>query len=105
MTTKNKRENENIKCYMYELREWALSKTQGGFEPPWSYYQYMKLIETINAIFDIQQHIVCVDLPFKTEHSHELDEHQGNGLRLVVDNERQETSQLRLNKSKVILPT
>jgi hypothetical protein len=32
------------------IREWADAKIQGGSEPPWAWYQYMKLIETIDAI-------------------------------------------------------
>ena len=33
------------------VREWAHEKIDAGSEPPWAWYQYMKLIETIDAIF------------------------------------------------------
>lgn len=36
-----------------ELRrvlQWAHEKIDAGSEPPWAWYQYMKLIETIDAI-------------------------------------------------------
>lgn len=32
------------------LRGWAKQKIKEGHEPPWSWYQYMKLIETLDAI-------------------------------------------------------
>ena len=32
------------------VREWAATKIQGGSEPPWAWYQYMKLVETADAI-------------------------------------------------------
>ena len=31
-------------------REWAQGKIKAGQEPPWAWYQYMKLIETLDAI-------------------------------------------------------
>jgi hypothetical protein len=33
-----------------EVRAWAKDKIASGDEPPWAWYQYMKLIETIDAI-------------------------------------------------------
>ena len=35
---------------MRHLRDWADGKIEAGEEPPWAWYQYMKLIETIDAI-------------------------------------------------------
>lgn len=32
------------------VREWAHGKIKAGAEPPWAWYQYMKLIETLDAI-------------------------------------------------------
>lgn len=32
------------------VRQWAHEKTQDGSEPPWAWFQYMKLIETLDAI-------------------------------------------------------
>jgi hypothetical protein len=32
------------------VREWALQKLATGEEPPWAWYQYMKLRETLDAI-------------------------------------------------------
>jgi len=32
------------------LRTWAEKRVATGTEPPWAWYQYMKLIETVTAI-------------------------------------------------------
>jgi len=32
------------------MRNWAQSKIDTNQEPPWAWYQYMKLIETLDAI-------------------------------------------------------
>ena len=32
------------------VREWALQKLATGEEPPWAWYQYMKLREALEAI-------------------------------------------------------
>ncbi len=32
------------------LREWAIKKIATGAEPPWSWYQHMKLREALDAI-------------------------------------------------------
>jgi hypothetical protein len=32
------------------LRNWAEKRVATGTEPPWAWYQYMKLIETVSAI-------------------------------------------------------
>ena len=32
------------------IRDWALQKLAMGEEPPWAWYQYMKLRETLDAI-------------------------------------------------------
>ena len=35
-----------------DMKEWAKAKIASGQEPPWAWYQYMKLIETIDAILE-----------------------------------------------------
>ena len=32
------------------VREWTIQKLSAGEEPPWAWYQYMKLRETLDAI-------------------------------------------------------
>ena len=33
-----------------QVRAWAIEKLSTGEEPPWAWYQYMKLRETLDAI-------------------------------------------------------
>lgn len=35
-----------------EVRAWARAKIRAGQEPPWAWYQYMKLDETLTAIIE-----------------------------------------------------
>jgi hypothetical protein len=32
------------------LSDWAKDKVRAGREPPWAWYQYMKLVEAVDAI-------------------------------------------------------
>jgi hypothetical protein len=43
-------EQQNVHECMDVVHSWARSKLSTGKEPPWSWYQYMKLIEAIQAI-------------------------------------------------------
>ena len=43
-------EQQNVHKCMDVVHNWARSKLSTGKEPPWSWYQYMKLIEAIQAI-------------------------------------------------------
>lgn len=42
--------NENIQHELETVLHWAKSKLATGQEPPWAWYQYMKLIEAIQEI-------------------------------------------------------
>lgn len=37
---------------LQDVKDWAQTKVNAGAEPPWAWYQYMKLIEAANAILD-----------------------------------------------------
>ena len=39
-----------MKHRLREVRNWAKAKLRSRQEPPWSWYQYMKLVETCDAI-------------------------------------------------------
>ncbi len=39
-----------MKQKLTEVRQWAKDKLATGSEPPWAWYQYMKLVETVDAI-------------------------------------------------------
>ena len=59
-----------------EVREWAKGKIASGNEPPWAWYQYMKLIETVDAILGGQAAVT-------TESSPQSEQHPDKHLRLV----------------------
>jgi hypothetical protein len=42
--------DREAKSHLEALREWAQDKIDAGEEPPWAWYQYMKLVETADAI-------------------------------------------------------
>ncbi len=66
----------SIRKDLLNVRNWAKGKINGGQEPPWAWYQYMKLIETTEAI------LASLDA-VKTESSQQSDKHQEKPLRLV----------------------
>jgi hypothetical protein len=76
-----------MRAELERLREWAHQKIQGGSEPPWAWYQYMKLIETLDAILSG----MAVATPM--ESSQQSEPHQGGGLRLVDSTYQPDTSQ------------
>ena len=59
------------------VRQWASAKIQGGSEPPWAWYQYMKLIETVDALLQ------GMDATVTMESSQQSEPHSGMHLRLV----------------------
>lgn len=44
-----------------EIRDWAKAKVASGIEPPWAWFQYMKLIETVEAILGSQASVVTTE--------------------------------------------
>lgn len=72
---------------LQEVREWAKSKIASGQEPPWAWYQYMKLVETVDAILAGQG---CIS---PTGNLQQSDAHQGMRLRLVDSTYRQDSVQ------------
>lgn len=61
------------------VKQWAKEKVAQGSEPPWAWYQYMKLIETIDAIRKGQN----ATQPHSTASSPQSPQHSGGRLRLV----------------------
>jgi hypothetical protein len=78
-------------------RQWAQSKIDAGSEPPWAWYQYMKLIESIDAILAGMAVIT-------TENSQQSEERPGVRLRLVGSTCRRDASQPRPDSSKIQMP-
>lgn len=57
--------------------DWAKEKIASGSEPPWAWYQYMKLIESLDAILIGQSCVIT------KENSPQSESHPGGHLRLV----------------------
>lgn len=79
------------------IREWAQEKIKAGSEPPWAWYQYMKLVEAAGAILE---GITIVT----TESSQQSESQQGTQPRLVEATYRKDTSPPRLIGTKVRMP-
>jgi hypothetical protein len=62
------------------MRDWAAQRLSAGQEPPWDWYQLMKLREALAAL--IESEVQNATQP--TEGRPESSEHSGSVLRLVV---------------------
>lgn len=71
-----------------QVRAWADEKIATGAEPPWAWYQYMKLRETLDAILT---GMGCTST--QTASSPQSEPRQDGGPRLVVSNSRRDTAQ------------
>lgn len=72
---------------LQEILIWAKEKAHNGSEPPWAWYQYMKLIETIEAI------LKGMASTSPTVNLQQLDKRQESGLRLVDSTFHQDNAQ------------
>jgi hypothetical protein len=72
---------------LLHVREWAIERLTTGNEPPWSWYQLMKLREASEAL------IAGMEATQPMADLREPASRPGVGLRLVVD--RQDNAQLR----------
>jgi hypothetical protein len=70
-----------------DVRDWAKSKIATGIEPPWAWYQYMKLIETVDAILGGEKTAIPM------ENSRQSDMRSETHLQLVDSKYQQDTSQ------------
>jgi hypothetical protein len=83
-----------LKC----LEEWAKEKLQDVSQPPWAWYQYMKLVETARAILDAASSTQqTASLPRSARRS-------GSALRLVDSEGPQDSSQPHADIVHVRLP-
>jgi hypothetical protein len=81
-----------------EVRDWAKAKIASGAEPPWAWYQYMKLIETVGAILGGQESVN------PTGNLRQSEGHSGKRLRLVDSANRQDNAPRRPTEMPVRLP-
>jgi hypothetical protein len=74
--------NELERC-----RDWAIAKVTTGNEPPWSWYQHMKLREALDAI------LAGMDVTQPMEGSQQSGSHQGSGPQRAAEAARKDTVQ------------
>jgi len=80
------------------VKEWAVDRLTTGNEPPWSWYQLMKLREASEALLAGMATQPTADLP-------EPAERLGAGLRLVGGADLQDNAQPHQETQPVQLPT
>lgn len=81
------------------LRSWAKQKIKEGHEPPWAWYQYMKLVETLDAIAASRSAAST-----QTESSPQSESRPGVSLRLVDQTYQPDTALSRQAEPLVRLP-
>lgn len=81
------------------VREWASQKLATGEEPPWAWYQYMKLRETLDAILAGMDAVTP-----QTENSPQEAPRRGKRLRLVETTCSPDTAQHRRADEPVRMP-
>ena len=86
MTSKPSSGSHDPQQDLVRVREYASKKIQGGEEPPWAWYQYMKLVETVDAILAGMSATT-------TESSLRLVQRQGKLIQLGAAKCSQDTSQ------------
>jgi hypothetical protein len=80
------------------VRDWAKAKLQGGSEPPWAWFRYMQLVETVDAILAGMAATVTM------ESSPQSGPHPGGHLRLVDSTCPQDTAQPHHVEPPILLP-
>ena len=84
------------------VRAWADNKIATGGEPPWAWYQYWKLRETMDAILGGMDAVVITPLP--PEDSPQSAPRRGSAVLRVVSECQQDTAQLHCAGQPVRLP-
>ena len=83
-----------------QVHEWALQKLATGEEPPWAWYQYMKLREALEAILAGMDAVTP-----QTANSPREAPHREMHLRLVATTDLPDTAQRHRPGEPVRLPT
>lgn len=87
------------KAELERVRDWAVEKISHGSEPPWAWYQYMKLREALDAILGAQG----AAMP-QTANSPPAEPRSERRLRLVGSEDLQDTAQHHPSDEPVQLP-
>ena len=83
------------------VRDWADAKIATGGEPPWAWYQYMKLRETLDALLAGMDSVVITPLPASSQGS---EPRQGSAYLRVVSERPQDSAQPHPAALPVTLP-
>lgn len=83
---------------LQKIRDWADQKITTGDEPPWSWFQYMKLREVLDQIIGGFGSV-------RTESSQPMEQRQENAIRLAVSNVEPSSAQPHQQVVVVRLPT
>jgi len=81
-----------------QVREWANAKIASGQEPPWAWFQYMKLRESLDGILAGMDSVTTESLQQSAPHS-------GTHLRLVGDTGPQDNAPRHPVRLPIQLPT
>jgi hypothetical protein len=84
---------------LQKFRDWADAKLAAGQEPPWAWYQYMKLRETLDAIIGGTDAATP-----QTGNSLQSAAHQGRRLQLVDATYQRDSAQHHQADAQVQLP-
>jgi hypothetical protein len=85
------------------IRGWANDKLATGEEPPWAWYQYMKLRETLDAILDGMSASATLTA-LTTGNSPQSEQRSGTHLRLVDATYQQDSAQRHPDIAHLPLP-
>lgn len=83
---------------LQRVRDWADTKIATGAEPPWAWFQYMKLRETLDQLLSGMAATRTASSPQETERPESV-------LRLAVSNTRQDSVQPHRPVVETQLPT
>ena len=90
--------DQGIRKQLEQVREWANAKIVAGQEPPWAWFQYMKLREVLDGILAGMDSVT-------TEHLQQSAAHSETHLRLVANTDPQDNAPYRPVGLPVQLPT
>jgi hypothetical protein len=90
---------ETIAKDLLRIQSWAKEKIAQGNEPPWAWYQYMKLIETVQAL------TAGMAATVTKESSPQSDSRPGAHLRLVDSTDQPDNAPHRPAGLPIQLPT
>lgn len=84
-----------------KVRAWADDKIAKGAEPPWAWYQYMKLRETLDAVLAGMEATAPITVPVDSQPEAQ---HRGSGHLRLVDTCPPDSAQRRPADEPVQLP-